>query len=69
VRIWCPECAYEHHADLGREEVAYLSHAVEGGFAYLLEALAELQDSDDTGPSGLDLVHRLRAERITPAGT
>ena len=67
ARIWCPECGFEHEAILGRSEVAYLSVAIEGGFAHVLEALAELQDMPDTGQTDLDLVVRLRSERIAPA--
>jgi hypothetical protein len=67
VRIWCPECGFEHEAILGRSEVAYLSFAIEGGFAHVLEALAELQDMPETSRTGLDLVMRLRSERIAPA--
>jgi hypothetical protein len=67
VRIWCPECGFEHEAILGRSEVAYLSFAVEGGFAHVLEALAELQDVPETSGTDLDLVMRLRSERIAPA--
>lgn len=67
VRIWCPECGFEHEAILGRSEVAYLSFAIEGGFAYVLEALGELQDMPETDGIGPDLVLRLRSERIAPA--
>ena len=71
VRIWCPECGFEREAILGRAEVAYLSAAIEGGFAHVLEALAEMQDLPETGETieiGLDLVMRLRSERIASAG-
>jgi hypothetical protein len=67
VRIWCPECGFEHEAILGRAEVAYLSVAIESAFAHVLEALAELQDMPGTGETDLDLVVRLRSERIAPA--
>jgi hypothetical protein len=67
VRIWCPECSFEREAILGRSEVACLSFAIEGGFAHVLEALAELQDMPVSGETPLNLVTRLRSERIAPA--
>ncbi len=67
VRIWCPECGFEREAVLDRSEVAYLSLAIEGGFAYVLEALAELQDMPESSGDPIDLVMRLRSESIAPA--
>ena len=66
VRIWCPECGHERRAILGREDLAYLSHAIENGFISLLEALAELQDELAAETSALDVLVRLRAEQIAP---
>lgn len=64
VRIWCPECGFERQAVLGRPDVARLSYALENGFAYVLEALGELQDEIETGSAALDIVVRLHSERI-----
>ena len=71
VRIVCPECGSEHLALLDHRQLVYLSLAVEEGFAFMLEALAEIQDLVDTPPdgrntAGLDLVDRACRERIEP---
>ncbi|MCL5736327.1 MAG: hypothetical protein M1274_12190 [Actinobacteria bacterium] len=71
IRIWCPECGFERLAILGSSDVEYLSYAIEGGFARVLEALGELQDMPLTDAWGetalaLDLVTRLKLERKTP---
>lgn len=67
TRIWCPECGFEQEAVLGPTEVAYLSLAVEEGFARVLEALAELQDAAGDAFAGFDPVRRMRAERAAQA--
>jgi hypothetical protein len=42
VRLWCPECWRDQMAILDRAQAAYLSLAVEEGFASLLESLEGL---------------------------
>ncbi len=42
VRLWCPECWHEQTAVLDRAQAAYLSIAVEEGFASILETLEGL---------------------------
>jgi hypothetical protein len=42
VRLWCPECWREQNVVLDRAEAAYLSLAVEEGFACVLEAFEGL---------------------------
>jgi hypothetical protein len=37
VRLWCPECWHEQMVLLDRAQAAYLSLAVEEGFALALE--------------------------------
>ena len=68
VRIWCPECGSELHAILNHSEVAYLSSAIEGGFAHLLETLAELQDLTEADLASVDPVTLLRSERMESQG-
>jgi hypothetical protein len=65
TRIWCPECGFQQEAVLGPTEVAYLSLAVEEGFARLLEALAELQDARQDAIADFDPIVRMRAEKAT----
>jgi hypothetical protein len=67
ARVWCPECGFEHEAVLAKAEVAYLSLAVEGGFACLLEALAELEDMPNGGFARFDPVARMRSEKLAQA--
>jgi hypothetical protein len=67
ARIWCPECGFEQEVVLAKAEVAYLSLAVESGFAYLLEALAELEDMPNGGFAHFDPVARMRTERLARA--
>jgi ribosomal protein S27E len=38
VRLWCPECWHEQGVLLDRAQAAYLSLAVEEGFASVIEA-------------------------------
>lgn len=65
VRLWCPDCGFEQQAILGPSDTGYLSMAIESGFAYMLEALAELQDGADDDTE-LELIPRVLTERITP---
>jgi hypothetical protein len=67
IRLWCPECGFEQTATLDRPQLLYLSLAIEEGFAWMLEALAELSEIS-TGPSNLDFAHRAQTDRIRPAG-
>jgi hypothetical protein len=67
VMLWCPECGYEQAAQLERPQLLYLSMAVEEGFAWMLEALCEL-DSSAPDTCGLDFPHRAQTERIRPCG-
>ena len=67
VRVWCPECGFEHRAVLGRSEVSFLAHAIEDGFASVLEALAELITDSESGPQGLCILTRLNYERVASA--
>jgi len=66
VRLWCPDCGFEQAAVLDRAQLLYLSLAVEEGFAWMLDALSQLNagalDSED-----FDLIHRARTDRISPA--
>jgi ribosomal protein S27E len=43
VRRWCPECWHDQTLRLDRAQSAYLSLAVEEGFACLLEAFEGLE--------------------------
>ena len=67
IRLWCPECGFEQAATLDRSQLLYLSLAMEEGFAWVLEALAEL-DEISTCPDDLDFAHRVQTDRIQPAG-
>ena len=42
VRLWCPECWHEQTAVLDKAQAAFLSIAVEEGFACFLEILEGL---------------------------
>ena len=67
IKLWCPECGSEQAATLDRPQLIYLSLAIEEGFAWVLEALAELSDMT-TCPDDLDFAHRVQTDRIQPAG-
>ena len=67
IRLWCPECGFEQAATLDRPQLLYLSLAIEEGFGWMLEALAELS-AISTLPSDLDFAHRVQTDRIRPAG-
>lgn len=43
VRLWCPECWHDQTLLLDQAQSAYLSLAVEEGFACLLEAFEGLE--------------------------
>jgi hypothetical protein len=43
VRLWCPECWDEHTTVLDRTQAAYISLAVEEGFACVLETFEGLE--------------------------
>jgi hypothetical protein len=63
VTLWCPECGFEQEATLERSQLLYLSLAIEEGFVWVLEALAELHGIS-TEPGGLDFAHRAQTDRI-----
>jgi len=66
VILWCPECGFEQAAILDRSQLLYLSMAIEEGFAWMLEALAEFNAvSPATGD--LAFVDRAQTDRINPA--
>lgn len=65
VRLWCPECGFEQAAVLDKPQLLYLSMAVEEGFAWILEALAQLNSLTVTRGE-LDLVERAQTDRIDP---
>lgn len=67
VRLWCPECGLERTALLDRAQVAYLSMAVEEGFARMLEGLAET-DTLSPADARSDIAGRVRSERTEPTG-
>lgn len=69
VRLWCPECGFEREVLLEQHETARLSRAIEAGFAYLLEALFELEALAETDAADLDLIRRVRHERIGPSAS
>jgi ribosomal protein S27E len=50
VRLWCPECWHEQTVVLDRAQAAYLSLAVEEGFACVLEAFEGLDTIVITEP-------------------
>ena len=67
VRLWCPDCGFEQAAVLDRPQLIYLSLAVEGGFGWMLDALAEL-DSLRSLSEEPDLVEKALTDRITLPG-
>ena len=67
VRLWCPECGFEQAAVLDRPQLLYLSMAVEEGFAWMLEALAQFKASSLT-TGDFDFVERAQTDRINPVG-
>jgi hypothetical protein len=67
VRLWCPDCGFEQAAVLERAQLLYLSLAVEEGFAWMLDALAQL-NAVTLAPADSDLVEKARTDRISPAG-
>lgn len=67
VRLWCPECGFDQTAILDRSQLLYLTLAVEEGFGWMLEALAELSTLA-AAPADLDFAHRVKTDRIQPAG-
>jgi hypothetical protein len=66
VRLWCPDCGFEQAAVLDRAQLTYLSFAVEEGFGWMLDALAQFTASS-SALTELDLVERARTDRISPA--
>ena len=50
VRLWCPECWHDQTAVLDRAQAAYLSLAVEEGFAAVLETFEGLDAMPTTEP-------------------
>jgi len=66
VRLWCPECGFEQRASLDRPQLLYLSLAMEEGFGWMLQAVAELS-AVPAAPTSLDFAHRVQTDRILPA--
>jgi hypothetical protein len=50
ARLWCPECWHDQMLVLDRAQAAYLSLAVEEGFACLLEAFEGLETMPTAEP-------------------
>ena len=67
IRLWCPECGFEQAAALDRPQLLYLSLAVEEGFDWLFQALAEL-DAVTAAPLDFDFARRAQIERIRQTG-
>ncbi len=67
VRLWCPECGFEQAAALDRSQLLYLSLAIEEGFNWMLQALAELT-AVAAAPANFDFARKAQTERIRPAG-
>jgi hypothetical protein len=67
MRLWCPDCGFEQAAVLDRAQLLYLSLAVEEGFAWMLDALAQL-NAITLAPADSDLVERAQTDRISPTG-
>jgi hypothetical protein len=67
VTLWCPECGFGQQATLERSQLLYLSLAIEEGFVWMLEALAELS-TIPTEPGDLDFAHRAQTDRIPTLG-
>lgn len=67
VRLWCPECCFEQATVLDRAQAAYLSLAIEEGFALMLEALVQM-NAATPAPADYDLVRKAQTERIEPVG-
>jgi hypothetical protein len=67
LRLWCPECGFEQVAALDRSQLPYLSLAIEEGFSWMLQALAEL-NALAAAPTSFDFARRAQTERFHPAG-
>lgn len=68
VRLWCPECEFDRIAILDRKQAAYLSLAIEAGFASLIEALEELHTSSGATGGGMDRTGGSRPDRFDSSG-
>ncbi len=66
VRLWCPDCDFEQAAVLDKTQLLYLTLAVEEGFAWVLDALTQINASTLT-PGEFDLVKLAQTDRISPA--
>jgi hypothetical protein len=66
VRLWCPDCDFEQAAVLDKAQLLYLTLAVEEGFAWMLDALAQINASA-VSPHEFDLVRLAQTDRISPA--
>jgi hypothetical protein len=66
VRLWCPDCDFEQAAVLDKAQLLYLTLAVEEGFAWMLDALAQINASA-VAPNEFDLVKLAQTDRISPA--
>jgi hypothetical protein len=67
VNLWCPECGSVQEMTLHGTGLVCLSLAIEEGFVWMFDALAELHTLSDA-PDALDLTHRARTDRIESAG-
>lgn len=50
VRLWCPECWHDEAAVIDKPQAAFLSVAVEEGFACILDALEGLDSIPTVEP-------------------
>ncbi len=66
VRLWCPDCDFEQAAILDKAQLLYLTLAVEEGFAWMLDALSQLNAST-VSPDEFDIVKLALTDRISPA--
>jgi len=68
VHLWCPECGLERTALLDQPQVAYLSLAIEEGFARMLEGLAG-SDALSPADAASGTAWRVRSDRSKPGET
>jgi hypothetical protein len=66
VRLWCPDCDFEQAAVLDRTQLLYLTLAVEEGFAWMLDALSQVNAMALTAEDP-DIVRLAQTDRISPA--
>jgi hypothetical protein len=66
VRLWCPDCDFEQAAVLDKAQLLYLTLAVEEGFAWMLDALSQI-NAAAMAPHEFDFVKLAQTDRISPA--